>query len=396
MLFRSRERTTPVAVLAGPVAEPEVAEPGLPAAAAPGDDPDPRVEQALAQLAADDIALVGQLLLVSWEGDTDEAILPVLTDLRPGGLVMVGNTREQAVALRLNEAILRMAGSLGMIPPLRAVDHEGGRVQRIRDVPNLGSNAAFAATEPTDRDACERGAAQAADLRGMGFELGLSPVLDVLIDPRNLAIGDRAYGRTPDLVTRLGTAFIDGVQRGGLLATAKHFPGHGATSTDSHLEPAVVPGSAAEIAARDLVPFADAIAAGGGAVMVGHMIVPALDPSDTPASLSAPIVTGILRDRLGFRGLVISDDIGAMDAITDGYTPGEAAVRAIAAGVDLLIIVKDGENQVAARDGLLAALRDGSLPRERVLDAARHVLEAKARLGLLDGVQPPVTGCDAG
>jgi|GEM_PF-6119888 len=391
-----RESTGPVTVQVASPADPAPPEPVLPAAGAAEGDPDPRVEAALAALAADDAALVGQLLLLSWSGETDEEILAVLKDLQPGGLVMVGITRESAQALRINDAIARLAASIGMVPPLRAIDHEGGRVQGMGDLPNLGSNAAFAVTEPTERDACERGATHAAELRAMGFQMGLAPVMDVLTDPRNTRIGDRAYGRTPDLVARLGVAYLDGLARGGVLASVKHFPGHGGTSIDSHVALPVVPGSAAEVAARDLVPFAAAIAAGAGSVMVGHLAVPALDPSGTPASLSAPIVTGVLREQLGFRGLVIADDMGAMEAITDRYPPGEAAVRAIAAGVDLLILVQDGENQVLARDGLLAALRDGSLPRERVLDAARHVLTAKARLGLLDGVAPAVTGCDPG
>ncbi|MFO1538915.1 MAG: glycoside hydrolase family 3 N-terminal domain-containing protein [Chloroflexota bacterium] len=391
-----RESASPVDVPAEVVAAapPDGIElPRLPRRETP---PDARVEAALARLAEDDIALVGQLLAVSWEGDTDAAIAATLTELRPGGLVLVGNTRESAEALRLNSAIARIAAEIGLVPPLRAVDHEGGRIQAMADLPNLGSNAAFASTEPTTADACARGLAHASELRALGFELGLAPVLDVLVDPRNDRIGDRAYGRTPELVGRLGAAYLEGIGRGGLLAVAKHFPGHGATSIDSHLALPVVPGSTAEIAARDLPPFVEAIAAGVGAVMVGHLAVPALDPSGTPASLSAPIVTGLLRERLGFDGLVISDDLGVMAAITDRTTPGEAAVAAIAAGVDLLLLVRDGENLVEARDGLLAALRDGTLPRARVLDAARHVLAAKAHLGLLGGDAPVVAACPAG
>ncbi len=389
-----RESGTPLAVGTTLPAAPPAAPPvSAPRSAAP---PDARVEAALATLMTDDAALVGQLLLLSWEGDTDDDILAALTELRPGGLVMVGNASGSAEASRMNAAIARLAASIGLLPPLRAVDHEGGRIQAVGDIPNLGSNAAFAAGGPTEADACARGATHAAELRAMGFELGLAPVMDVSIDPRNTRIGDRAYGRTPELVARLGTAYIDGIGRGGMMAVAKHFPGHGATSADSHVDLPVVPGTVAEVTARDLAPFAAAIAAGVGAVMVGHLAVPALDPSGAPASLSAPIVTGVLREQLGFDGLVVSDDFGVMAAITARMTPAEAAVAAIAAGVDLLIFVKDGGNQVAARDGLLAALRDGSLPRERVLDAARHVLTAKARLGLLGGDAPVVTECPAG
>lgn len=389
--------SSPPAASAVPL--PSTAASPVPSPAAPcpetGAGTDPRVEAALAMIAGDDAALVGQLLLLSWDGRTGRSARATLRDLRPGGLVFVANASRAAKARAINRGIADGAAALGLIPPLRAIDHEGGIVQRIRDVPNLGANADFAATHPSVRAACERGAAHAAVLREMGFDMDLAPVLDVVTDPRNTVIGDRSYGRSPGLVGRLGSAYIRGLQGGGIAASAKHFPGHGSTSVDSHLGLPVIPGARATIERRDVAPFLRAIEAGVASVMIGHLAVPAFDRSGTPATLSRPIVTGYLRGELGFDGLVVSDDLGAMDAITDRYDPGDAAVRAIRAGVDLLIIVRDGDNQVASRDALLAALRDGSLPRARVIEAVRHVLAVKAAVGLLDGVRPPVTGCGA-
>ncbi len=386
---------------ASPSVEPSVAPGESPApavspgpSATPSASPDPRVEAAFASLHTDE-DLVGQLLLPSWDGGTPASARAALAELRPAGLVFVANASRAAKAGRLNAAIAGAAEDLGLVPPFRAIDHEGGSVQRIRDVRNLGSNGAFGRSRPTDRAACERGAAHARQLRGMGFDLSLGPVLDVATNPRNPVIGDRSYGRRAGLVARLGAAYIRGLQGGGVMASGKHFPGHGDTSVDSHLGLPVVRAGRDRLDAVELVPFRAAMTPGTdvASIMVAHIALPRLDPSGAPASLSSPIVTGLLRGELGWQGLVITDDLGAMDAITDRYGPGDAAVRAVQAGVDLLIIVKDGDNQVRARDALVAALRDGRLDRAQVEASVRRVLAAKARFGLLDGVPPEPVDC---
>jgi beta-N-acetylhexosaminidase len=364
----------------------------------PSAAPDARVEAAFASLLTDE-DLVGQLLLLSWDGGTPASARAALEAFRPGGLVFVANASRAAKATRLNAAIAAAAADLGMVPPLRAIDHEGGIVQRIRDVPNLGSNGAFGRGRPTDQAACERGAIHAQQLRAMGFDMSLGPVLDVATNPDNPVIGDRSYGRRPALVARLGAAYIRGLQGGGIIGSGKHFPGHGDTSVDSHLGLPVIKAGRARLDAVELVPFVRAMApdVDVASVMVGHLALPRLDPSGDPATLSRAIVTGLLRDDLGWQGLVLTDDMGAMDAITDRYGPGEAAVRAVEAGVDLLIIVRDGDNQLDARDALVAALRDGRLDRGQVEASVRRVLAVKARFGLLDGVRPaPVACADAG
>ena len=177
--------------------------------------------------------------------------------------------------------------------------------------------------------------------------MSLGPVLDVATNPRNPVIGDRAYGRSAALVARLGAAYIQGLQGGGVIGSAKHFPGHGDTSVDSHLGLPVIKSGRTRLDAVELVPFRRAMEpdVGVASIMTGHLALPRIDPARLPASLSRPIVTGLLRDELGWDGLVLTDDMGAMDAITDRYGPGEAAVLAVAAGVDLLIIVRDGDNQ---------------------------------------------------
>ncbi len=236
-------------------------------------------------------------------------------------------------------------------------------------------------------------------LREMGFDMSLGPVLDVATNPDNPVIGDRSYGPKPAQVARLGAAYIRGLQGGGIMGSGKHFPGHGDTAVDSHLGLPVIKAGMKRLESVELVPFERAIAPDTdvASIMIGHLALPRIDPSGDPASLSRPIVTGLLRDRLGWQGLVLTDDMGAMDAITDRYGPGEAAVRAVEAGVDLLIIVRDGDNQEQARDALLAALASGRLDRAQVEVSVRRVLAVKARFGLLDGVRPePVPCAEAG
>jgi beta-N-acetylhexosaminidase len=362
--------------------------------ASPGATSDPRVEQALAQLRTDEDR-IGQLLLLGWIGDSAEQARETLRELRPGGIVYVDNASTAAQATAINRALLAMAGEYGLPSPLIAVDHEGGIVQRIRDVPNLGSNREFGQRNPTDLEACERGRTHARQLRSMGFTVDLAPVLDVNNNPANPVIGSRSYGADAELVARLGSAYVRGLQGGGIVAVGKHFPGHGNTSVDSHLQLPILPHTLEQLGQVELVPFRRAIdpRTDIAAIMSAHIVFPALDPSRAPATLSRPIMTELLRRSLGFEGLIVSDDLAGMRAITDNFSPGEAAVRAVRAGVDMLIIGGGGTRQVDSRDALLAALADGRLSRERLDEAVRHVLRVKARFGLLDGTAPPEAGC---
>ncbi len=362
--------------------------------AEPDRTPDPRVESALAGLDTDE-ALVGQLLLIGWAGNSADDAREAIGTLRPGGIVFIANASTAQEAAALNLGLDGAAAEAGSVPLLKAIDHEGGAIQRIDDVENLGSNLDFAAMSPTVDEACARGATHARQLLEMGFEMNLAPVLDVNTDPNNPVIGPRSYGSRPQLVARLGSGYIRGLQAGGILAVGKHFPGHGDTSVDSHLDLPVLDVPRRRLDSVELVPFAQATAPDTGlsAVMTAHIALPRIDPSGLPATLSAPVIEGILRGDLSFDGLVISDDLAAMAAITDRFEPGQAAVLAIAAGVDMLIVGGDLERQRTMRDALVAALADGGLSRERVLDAVRHVLSAKARAGVLGGDLDPVPGC---
>ncbi len=352
------------------------------------------VERELAALRTDE-ERIGQLLMLGWTGGTAEAARPILQEFRPGGVVFVDNARTEAAARRLNTDLRALAEEYRLLPLLIAVDHEGGEVQRIRDIPNLGSNREFANQRPSLTQACERGLRHAQQLRSMGFNMNLAPVLDVNNNPANPVIGSRSYGDDPELVASLGSAYVRGLQGGGVVAVGKHFPGHGNTAVDSHLQLPVLLHTVEELERIELVPFRRAIEppAKLAAIMSAHIAFPAVDPSRAPATLSRPIMTELLRQRLGFQGLVLSDDLAGMRAITDNFSPGEAAVRAVEAGVDMVLISGGGASQRESRDALVAALRTGRLGRDRVEEALRHVLRVKAAFVAPTVAEPTSFAC---
>jgi beta-N-acetylhexosaminidase len=337
---------------------------------------------------------VGQLLLLAWIGTTAEEARPALAELRAGGIVFVQNATLSGEARTINAGLKQIASDAGLLPPLIGIDHEGGIVQRIKNVPNLGNNWDFAAGRPSELAACQRGMDHARVLADMGFSVNLAPVLDVNNNPANPVIGKRSYSDDPQVVARLGAAYLRGLQNSGIAAVGKHFPGHGNTSVDSHLGLPSLPQSVDQLEKIELVPFREAVKAGVAGIMSAHIVFPAVDPSGAPATLSRNVMTGLLRDRLGFRGLAVSDDMGAMKAITDNYAPGDAAVRAIKAGVDMIILSAELPQQRRARAGLLAAVQAGEITPERLDEAVRHVLQVKARFGVLSG--GPAQGAQSG
>jgi beta-N-acetylhexosaminidase len=214
--------------------------------------------------------------------------------------------------------------------------------------------------------------ALAAELKAVGINLDYAPVLDVLTNPRNPVIGDRALSEQAERVAVLGRAIIEALQGEGLAACGKHFPGHGDTVADSHDELPLVEHPPERLREVELVPFREAIAADVASIMTAHVLMPAID-EDRPATLSPRAVDGMLKGELGYRGLVLSDDL-EMKAISGRYAPGEAAPLAIAAGCDAFLVCgPDSQKHVEALEGVIHAVESEQLPLTRVEDAlARH------------------------
>ncbi len=287
------------------------------------------------------------------------------------GSVVVFDSEVESVPRVLNE--LQEASAL---PLLVAADLERGLSQRIRrGVVPLPDAMAIGATR-SEEAARFAGEVAAREARAVGIHWAFAPVADVNSNPANPIVNVRSFGEDPEMVARLTAAFIQGARAGGVLTTAKHFPGHGDTSVDSHLQVATLSADLERLRTIELLPFERAIRAGVDAVMLGHIAAPALDPSGTPASLSAPMVR-LLREEMGFRGLIVTDAM-EMQGVRAAWT-GEAAVRAVQAGADVILLPPDPDVAVKA---LVRAVKEGELSEVRIDASVRRILEAKERLGL--------------
>jgi beta-N-acetylhexosaminidase len=213
------------------------------------------------------------------------------------------------------------------------------------------------------------------ELQRLGINLNLAPVLDVNTNPQNPVIGDRAFGADPDLVSRLGVAAIKGFQKGGIIPVGKHFPGHGDTSVDSHKGLPVVDHDLDRIRRVELRPFSAAIKSGLNVIMTAHVLYPRIDP-DYPATLSKRVLKGILREDMGFDGVIITDDLN-MKAITENYDFRDVVVLAVNAGVDILLICHDRESGVRGYKELMDEVEKGNISVERVNESVRRIVRLK-------------------
>ncbi len=267
---------------------------------------------------------------------------------------------------------------LARIPLLIASDFERGTGNQVTNATLFPPLMALGAADSEDL-AYEMGRITAVEGRAMGVHMTYAPVVDVNINPANPIINTRAIGEDPSLVSRIAPAFIHGCQDHGMIATAKHFPGHGDTDLDSHTLLPTISADRERLDRIELYPFARTIEGGVQAIMIAHLNVPALDPKpDTPASLSAPVVTDLLRKELGFDGLVVTDAM-EMGGVTTLFSDEEAALRAVAAGVDMVLLPLDTPKVIGH---IVRAVGEGRLPESRIEESARRILEAKARLGL--------------
>jgi beta-N-acetylhexosaminidase len=256
------------------------------------------------------------------------------------------------------------------LPPLVAIDHEGGRVHRLA---SPFTHFPPAATVATHGPSLVRAVAtaMARELAAIGIDLTFGPVLDVASNPANPIIGDRAYGTTPDAAAASALATFRATRAVGLLTCGKHFPGHGDTATDSHLELPVVDRNRRTLNAVEIAPFRHAVAAHIPMLMTAHVHYPALDPT-LPATLSRALLTRLLRARLGFRGVIASDDL-EMRAIADRWSAGEAAVLALLAGCDLVLFCHHQDWLRTAVEAVEQAVKSGRLSDGRIADAHRRV-----------------------
>jgi len=317
---------------------------------------------------------IGQLAIVGFKGYTVPAeVRELARQFDLGGVIFFArNVEAPEQVADLSRESQALAAE---IPLWVSVDQEGGRVARLKrpftewpPMMTLGR-----AGRPVDETLAVRFAtALAAELHAVGISLDYTPVLDVLTNPKNPVIGDRALADRAEDVARLGSTIIRTLQAAGIAACGKHFPGHGDTSTDSHFEMPLIEHPPDRLEAVELVPFKAAIAADVASIMTAHILIPALDEQN-PGTLSPAIIDGLLKQKLGYKGLVLSDDL-EMKAISGRYGHSEATVQAIVAGCDAVLMCEPSpEKQMAALEALIYAVEEKRLPLARVEDAiARH------------------------
>lgn len=331
---------------------------------------------------------VYQLFIVTPEGLTGvgsvtaagEITREALNEKPVGGLVYFANnlrTPEQAATM------IEASQSYSKIPLFISVDEEGGTVSRIGSNPAMGAkvfNNMWEYGQNGDTsEVYNIGAEIASDLLKLGFNLNFAPIADVLSNPNNTAIGKRAFSSDPYIAGEMAAAFVRGSQDAGVIATLKHFPGHGATAADSHNGMAVSDRTLEELRNNEFIPFKTGIDAGADMVMVAHISVPEVTGDYTPADLSGLMVTQLLREELGFEGVVVTDS-QSMSAITDYYTSEEAALQALQAGVDIILMPKDLETAV---QGIIDAVANGSLTIERIDESVLRILSLKHKYGII-------------
>ncbi len=371
------------APLAAAVPEAPVAAPA-PAPPAPPSPPAVDVEALLAGMTLEQ--KVGQLMMVGFGGlEVDAQIAALVKGREVGGVCLFKrNISTAAQVAQLNDQVRALLD--GRVPPFIAVDQEGGNVVRVSDGNLvLPGNMVLGATRSAELT-FEAGRAQALDLKRLGFNMNLAPVLDVNVNPFNPVIGLRAFGDDVGLVSELGAAFVRGQQSAGLVTVAKHFPGHGTVDADSHLALPVVRAPAKAIR-EQFEPFTAAMREGLDGLMTAHVAAPALSGDETPATLSTRVLTGVLREELGFKGLVLTDEL-EMDAIAHRYGVGRAAVMAVNAGADMVLVPWRVEKKTEVWESLLEAARSGELPMSRVNQAVRRVLRTKERRGVFEAPPP--------
>lgn len=340
---------------------------------------------------------VGQMLLVGFRGTTvDEPTAAMLRDIQPGGLILFdrdgpsGGEMERNITSREQlQALTAQLQAQAAIPYFIAIDAEGGYVNRLKE------KYGFTLKVPTAQQLGSGAAAEtaaiasqlAAEMRETGLNWNLAPVVDVNVNPESPAIGaiERAFSADPAVVAAHAQAFSGAMRQRQVIPTLKHFPGHGSAAGDTHL--GVTDVTATYNRDLELAPYRELIGGGyDGAVMTAHIVNRNLDAAARPATLSPPIISGLLRQELGFAGVVVSDDM-QMGAIVAEYGPEEAAIAAVQAGVDIILLANqqgdyDLQRVYRVRDALLQAVADDILTEERIYQSAERILSLKERYGI--------------
>jgi beta-N-acetylhexosaminidase len=328
----------------------------------------------------DTVRRVGQRFMIGFDGlEASADVKRLIRDYGVGHVILFArNVDSPEQVADLNRELQLSARDAGHdLPLLIAVDQEGGRVARMGPPWTVWPPLRALGRIGSEDLARRMGAALAAECSSCGIKCDFAPIVDVDTNPANPIINNRALSDDPERVGRLGAAMIEGLQGGGVVASAKHFPGHGDTSLDSHLELPVVEHGRSRLEDVEIRPFRRAVAARVASIMMAHVLYPELDP-ELPASISPAIVDGILRRDLAFKGVVFTDDL-EMKAVADRWTPDRSAVLALQAGCDIVPVCQGHDAQVTALEGVVRAVEGGEVPYKAMDDSLRRIRGMKER-----------------
>jgi beta-N-acetylhexosaminidase len=324
---------------------------------------------------------VGQLFQVGFQSKSiDREIKDLIENYHIGGVIYFTRNienLEQTASLSKNLQQLALNSGSG-IPLFISVDQEGGKVRRIKDLTYFPANIEIGATG--DKELSRKAAAVTAkELKGLGINVNLAPVLDVNNNPANPVIGERSFGADPILVAEMGVAYIKGLQAEGIIATAKHFPGHGDTAVDSHFDLPVINHSRERLDQVELYPFKKAIEAGVDSIMAAHIYFSTIEPeAGIPATLSKAVLNDLLREELNFDGVIITDDM-EMGAIKNSFGTAAGAVKTIEAGADIVLISHSYDKQKQAIEALIKAVENGRISEKRIEESLRRIIKLKGK-----------------
>lgn len=349
------------------------------------EDKDPLKEK-ISQMNIDE--KIGQMVIVGLEGyEIDENSQEMIDKYKVGGFILFKrNIQSAEQTLNLINS-LKKANKSNKVPLFIAVDEEGGRVSRMPDeFLKLPTSRAVGKIN-SEEFAHEIGKTIGWEIKSLGFNMNFAPVLDIDSNPKNPVIGDRSFGTTPEIVSSLGIAAMKGLKNY-VISVVKHFPGHGDTSVDSHVGLPVINHDKERLESFELIPFARAIENGVDAIMIAHILLPKIDDQN-PATFSKTLITDILRNKMNFDGVVITDDM-TMGAIVENYDIGEAAVKSVLAGADIVLVCHDSEKQIEVLEALKQAVIDGVIPESTVDEHVYRVLKLKQKYDLKDEIKESV------
>ncbi|MEG0773437.1 beta-N-acetylhexosaminidase [Clostridium sp.] len=326
---------------------------------------------------------IGQMFVVGVDGyNLNDSTKSLIENYKVGGVILFRNNIQDSNQLLQLLNSVKEANLINKIPLFLSVDEEGGRVSRMpQGLKKIPTNKIIGEIDNKDFS-YNIGRTIAGEVRSYGFNMDFAPVLDVNSNPNNPVIGDRAFGANPNIVTRLGIETMKGFQTEEVIPVVKHFPGHGDTSVDSHIGLPTVNNDLKRLESFELIPFEEAIKNKADAIMIAHILLPELD-KDNPSSMSKVVITDILRDKLKFHGVVITDDM-TMGAIMENYNIGEAAIKSVKAGTDIVLVCHGYDREVEVINTLKEAVAKGDISEERINESVYRILKLKNKYNLKD------------